>query len=321
VAPDGWNLSGDDKLFQQNLDHLLTLASEEYDNEPERTDEDDVDKIFAVASQQFESTSASNERFEKPTSSADLIRSGIPDKTQKTTSWALRVWREWAVYRRDNRLDEDEKHVELLEEFVLMQESDQAFWLCRFVCEVKRRYKKPYPPNTIYQLVCALMRGLNWKWRDEGKPDVNFFENLKYCLMKATLDSRMKQLHGTGAFQPRQAEVISPDYEDLLWKERLLGDHSPQVLVDMLVFYFGMYFALRSGQDHRRLRHHPSQIQLLDPCGGTPYLRYQEDVSKTNQGGLQHRKCQKKEVIHYANEENSEHYIVCLYNCINLYAL
>jgi len=64
VAPDGWNLSGDDKLFQQNLDHLLTLASEEYDNEPERTDEDDVDKIFVVASQQFESTSASNERFE-----------------------------------------------------------------------------------------------------------------------------------------------------------------------------------------------------------------------------------------------------------------
>ena len=60
------------KLFQQNLDNLLTLASEEYDNEPERTDEDDVDKIFAVASQQFESTSASNERFEKPTSSADI---------------------------------------------------------------------------------------------------------------------------------------------------------------------------------------------------------------------------------------------------------
>jgi len=107
VAPDGWNLSGDDKLFQQNLDHLLTHASEEYDNEPERTDEDDVDKIFVVASQQFESTSASNERFEKPTSSADirdLIRSGIPDKTQKTTSRALRVWREWVVCGRNNRL-------------------------------------------------------------------------------------------------------------------------------------------------------------------------------------------------------------------------
>jgi len=157
------------------------------------------------------------------------------------------------------------------------------------------------------------MRGLNWKRRDEGKPDVNFFENPKYCLMKATLDSRMKQLQGTGAFQPRQAEVISPDYEDLLWKEGLLGDHSPQVLVDTLVFYFGMYFALRSGQDHRRLRPHPSQIQLFEPRGGTPYLRYQEDVSKTNQGGLQHRKCQRKEVIHYANEENSERCIVRLY--------
>jgi len=81
------------------------------------------------------------------------------------------------------------------------------------------------------------MRGLNWKRRDEGKPDVNIFENPKYCLMKATLDSRMKQLQGIGAFQPRQAEVICPDYEDLLWNERLLVDHSPQVLVDTLVFY------------------------------------------------------------------------------------
>lgn len=93
-------------------------------------------------------------------------------------------------------------------------------------------------------------------------------------MLKATLDSRMKQLQSSGAFQTRKAEPISVDCEDILWKNGLLGDHSPQVLIDTLVFYIGMYFALRSGLEHRRLRHDPSQIQLVEPTGATPYLIY-----------------------------------------------
>ena len=93
------------------------------------------------------------------------------------------------------------------------------------------------------------------------------------------LDSRMKELQSTGKYQVRKAEPISCEEENILWEKGLLGDNSPHVLV---IYYVRLYFALRSGQEHRRLRHHPSQIETP---GTTPYLVYEEDVSKTN-GGL-----------------------------------
>ena len=65
-----------------------------------------------------------------------------------------------------------------------------------------------------------------------------------------------------------------------------------------LVYYIGLYFAIR-GREHQKLRHNPSQIQFVEPVGGTLYLVFTEDVSKTNQGGLQHCKKVPKQVVHH----------------------
>ena len=77
----------------------------------------------------------------------------------------------------------------------------------------------------------------------------------------------------------------------------------------------GMYFALRSGAEHRQLRHDPCQIELFERLGERAYLKYTEDVSK-NPGGLKDRKMKPKIVLHHANEQDPER---CFVNLFKLY--
>ena len=52
----------------------------------------------------------------------------------------------------------------------------------------------------------------------------------------------------------------------------------------------GIYFALRSGKEHRELRFSSCQIEVVQKEGQRPYLLYTEDQSKNHPGGLMGRK-------------------------------
>lgn len=91
----------------------------------------------------------------------------------------------------------------------------------------------------------------------------------------------------------------------MLWSTGQLGDYTPQELQCYSCVH-GMYFALRSGQEHGVLCYLPSQIELFEMPSERPYVN--------NPGGLKGRKHQQKVAVHHANEENPTRCFYKLYH-------
>jgi len=151
-----------------------------------------------------------------------------------------------------------------------------------------------------------------------GKPAIDFFNDPTFAEFKLNLDAEMKRLQKKGlGSKKRQAEPLSIEEEEQLWAKGLLGSTNPQALVDTMLFMNGLYFALRSGDEHRQLRFNPCQIQLVERTGQQSYLQYTEDISKNRPGGLKGWKMKPKVVMHHANETNTERCFVHLFKLYN----
>ena len=92
----------------------------------------------------------------------------------------------------------------------------------------------------------------------------------------------------------------------------LLGEDSPSVLLNTMVFLIGKNFSLRSGREHRNLKF--SQLTLVPGTEREPeklvYVSFEE---KNNLGGLKHRNVRQKRLEHYANDEEPAMCLVRLY--------
>ena len=185
----------------------------------------------------------------------------VPAKTQQDTKYCLGLWNEWRDYRNQTT------SATITE----LTTSELQHWLTRFVLEVRKKTGEEFPPNSLRHICCGIKRYL----RQNGQPSIDFFVNSEFAEFKASLDSEMKRLQSKGVgSQTKQAEILSEDEEELLWNGGFLGDRTPQSLLDTMVFCNGLYFVLRSGTEHRQLRSHPCQIEVIEKPGDTPYLKY-----------------------------------------------
>ena len=69
-------------------------------------------------------------------------------------------------------------------------------------------------------------------------------------------------MRGLGVHENKQSQF-------LVRMRQEVGDSSPQVLLDTMVYCCGVYFALRSEQEHRSLK--MNQIELVEAVDGRAY--------------------------------------------------
>ena len=78
-------------------------------------------------------------------------KNAVPSNTARNTNWAVKVWREWRTnhFQYCNSTLDCPPH--------LCSNSELDYWLSKFVLETPRLDGQPYPPRTLYGIVCSIM--------------------------------------------------------------------------------------------------------------------------------------------------------------------
>ena len=249
-------------------------------------------------------------RFAEPVSdvSESILRSGaVPANTKTCTEWGVRVWNEWAQSRAAPVTGNISPPSTPLLELSIV---DLAYWMGKFVLEVRKKDGTEYPPKSLYALVCCFKRF----YEQNGVYDINPLipSDARFGNFRATLDAEMKRLHGLGlGTTTKKAEPISADEESLLWTSGQFGTHNANVILNTVYYYNCKVFGLRSFDEHRNLK--CSQFDKKVDEGRRVYLEYTDFGSKTNRGGLKHMKVENKTIRQYENIEDEDHCVVNIF--------
>lgn len=239
--------------------------------------------------------SSSNLHFTSPAGDSMIekaIDESIPAGTKKRNNWAISLYEKWHSQR---QISSGDMTVQLPDKDSLLVADTKTldYWLTKFIFEIRREDGKRYPRNTLISIVA----GINAHFKT-NMCFLNLFKDDAFHHFREVLDVACKESSKAGSNALRQAETISLEEEELMWSHGVLGDKDSTTLIQTLLYLNGLHFALRSGQEHRSLT--VDQIRVIKPTTENDYyvLEYIETTSKTNNGGLKHRKIEPKKVKH-----------------------
>ena len=237
-----------------------------------------------------------------------LSKGMTPANTDKSTKWALSNFYAWKGAR--NRRHPSDQVPEDL--FTCNDTTALRLHLSRYAFETRKTNGEPYPPKTIHQLLCGLLRYM--RNVNPGCPNFLDKKDNRFKKLHGTLDSHFHHLHSTSmGREVKHARVLTKEGEDKLLKSGVLGTTSPKALQNAVFYTVGKVFSLRSGVEMRHFG--TSQIKRFKNPERYVYV-YTENVSKTNSGTFRQLSVPNKVVPVYSCPEAGER---CAVYLLNLY--
>ncbi len=240
-------------------------------------------------------------RFKPATTETEMLQlSGkqFAQNTDRKINWAVDLF---VVWRKNRMLDPDcpSEILWMSLDNPDLNKSHLCYSLCAFVNEIRRKDGADFPGRTLYDLVLCMQFYLEKKGTFWHLIEYDDFKQLKF-----TVDNLMKSRAAARLGVRSSANAISFDQEEILWAKRILGKENPTLLRNTVMYLIGISFALRGGEEHRKLRcppFHP-QIRVGTDVDDRKFLEYVEDPkSKTNQGGISSKNFIPKHVKVYGN--------------------
>ena len=101
--------------------------------------------------------------------------------------------------------------------------------LSRFVLETRKANGEFYPPKTLHQLLCGLLRHM--RVINPGSPNFLDKKDCRFKDLQGTMDAHFHHLHSTGIGREiKHARVLTKDDEDKLWRTGVMGTKTPKAL-------------------------------------------------------------------------------------------
>lgn len=249
-------------------------------------------------------------------------RRHIPKSTMNQNQWAKNVFNDWIKERNEAILNSKSSQLMYLseesqdghEKLQLISKDKLAHCLRFFFHEIRKQNGDLYPAESLRQLFFSIQRYI----RMERSLDWQLMTDAVFLDCRNALDAAMKNSSKKGLSLNRKiAAPISHAQEKKLWDNQLLGTNNPKKLTRTLVYLISINCGLRGGEELRQLKWGAgAQLTLKKLPDGTEILHYQEDISKTNKGGIRDHHVRPKSLhVYPANEEGK-----CLVNIFKKYA-
>lgn len=163
-------------------------------------------------------------------------------------TYGVNAWRHWVVGKNAEleKARAQGKYMKPFETDILKLRADELnYTLCMFVKEVRKPNGDPYASDSILYLTLGIQEYLF----ENGRID-NIFTDMYYEPFTSAMHEVIKDfklpVNELGYFVTRIEE-------EHLWESKQLGAHSPQVLLNTLIYFNAKYFMMKTLEDHTKL--------------------------------------------------------------------